>query len=152
MKQKRKIVPGEHKGTYLFRILQFWEKQPNYLKWHLRTILNVICFKIVSFPCCWFTWEDTWLEDIYFLWIMWTCTRRREYWMIYRGPGFLDVVWFGPPPPSFSGFLCVAGRIYWREEGVGQEPIIWGRESLVVYKSVNTLCTPYLNGGSLVLC
>jgi hypothetical protein len=41
----------------------------------------------------------------------------REYWMIYRGPSFLAVAWFGssptPPPPlsrhqavlSFSGFL-----------------------------------------------
>jgi len=59
-----------------------------------------------------------------------------EYWMIYRGPGCLSVVWFGssltPSPPlpwasclSFSVFLCTAvGRAYWRErvEGVGEEP------------------------------
>ncbi len=46
----------------------------------------------------------------------------REYWMIYRGPGYLAVVWScssprQPPPPlpsasclSFSVFLCVAQR------------------------------------------
>ncbi len=53
----------------------------------------------------------------------------REYWMIYRGPGFLAVVWFGsslsPPIPSascrtFSGFLCVAVRAYWGGGGVAK--------------------------------
>ncbi len=50
----------------------------------------------------------------------------REYLMIYRGPGFLAVVWFGstpipyPPLPSticlfFSVFLCFADRAYCRE-------------------------------------
>jgi hypothetical protein len=47
----------------------------------------------------------------------------REYWMNYRGAGFLADVWFGfsPPPPhsqsasciSFSVFL-VPSRAYWR--------------------------------------
>ncbi len=57
----------------------------------------------------------------------------REYWRIYRGSGFLVVVWFGSthllPLPwasclSFSVFLCVAGRAYWLEKGgcVGEEP------------------------------
>ncbi len=59
-----------------------------------------------------------------------------EYWMIYRGPGFLPIVLFGssptPFPPlrsasclSFSVFLCVAGRAYWREkrgDGLGDKP------------------------------
>ncbi len=49
--------------------------------------------------------------------------------MYYRGPGFLVVVYFGslssPPLPSadclsFSVFLCVALRAYWRERGVGK--------------------------------
>ncbi len=50
--------------------------------------------------------------------------------MMYRGPGFLAVVWFGSSPtlfpfsPSaschfFSVFLCVAGRAYRRERGEG---------------------------------
>jgi hypothetical protein len=50
----------------------------------------------------------------------------REYWMIYRGPGFLAIEWFGSSPVplpllqsasclSFSVFLYVAGRAYWRE-------------------------------------
>ncbi len=45
------------------------------------------------------------------------CICPREYWMIYEGPGFLAVAWFGssptpfPPLPSasclyFSVFLC----------------------------------------------
>jgi hypothetical protein len=47
----------------------------------------------------------------------------REYWMIYRGPGFLTVVWFGsspaPFPPAtvskFSLFLSLpVCRRYWR--------------------------------------
>jgi len=31
-------------------------------------------------------------------------TQTREFWIIYRGPGFLAVVWFGssPPPPPLS--------------------------------------------------
>ncbi len=47
--------------------------------------------------------------------------------MIYRGPGFLAVVWFIPPPLpsanclSFSVFLCLAGRAYYRERGGGGE-------------------------------
>ncbi len=59
----------------------------------------------------------------------------REYWMIYRGPGFLAVGWFGssptPSPPmqsasclSFSVFLYVAGEAYRMgggEEGVGEK-------------------------------
>jgi hypothetical protein len=36
----------------------------------------------------------------------------REYWMIYREPGFLAVVWFGPPPSpspvSLSQSSCVS--------------------------------------------
>ncbi len=72
----------------------------------------------------------------------------RKNWMIYRGPGFLSFVYFGSPPPlpaasclSFSVFLCVAGRAYWREgvEG-GRCQIIRRRESMVLYKSFNTLC------------
>jgi hypothetical protein len=60
----------------------------------------------------------------------------REDWIIYRGPGYLAVVWFGSKPApfplpllsanclSFSVFLCVFGRAYWQERGRGdrEEP------------------------------
>ena len=63
----------------------------------------------------------------------------REYWMSYRGPGFLPVVWFGSTPTpfphlpsasclSFSVFLYVAGQIYWWERGEG---VGWGAKSEV---------------------
>jgi hypothetical protein len=53
-----------------------------------------------------------------------------EYWMIYRGPGFLGAVWFDssptPYPPlqsasclSFPVILCVPNRAHWRERWVG---------------------------------
>ncbi len=47
----------------------------------------------------------------------------REY---YRGPVFLVVIWFGSHTSPirklslFSVFLCVAGRVFWRERG------LWG--------------------------
>jgi hypothetical protein len=58
--------------------------------------------------------------------------QTREYWMIYRGPGFLEAVWFSslptlfPPSPVsklslFLGlFLCFASRAYWREGWGGE--------------------------------
>ncbi len=81
----------------------------------------------------------------------------REYWVIYRGPGFLAVLWFGSSPTpfplsfrsasclSFSVFLCVADQACWRptgERGRGwaRSRIIRPQESLVFYKSFNTLC------------
>jgi hypothetical protein len=61
----------------------------------------------------------------------------REYWMIYRGPSFLAVVWFGSsstPFPlsslSFSYFLWVSSRSYGRE---GER--VWGQGA----KSCNTV-------------
>ncbi len=72
----------------------------------------------------------------------------------------LFVVWSGwllphsfPPPPSasclsFSVFLCVAGRAYWwerREKGWGRSQNIRRRESLVLYKSFNTLWSTFTN-------
>jgi hypothetical protein len=59
----------------------------------------------------------------------------REYWIIYRGPALLAVVWFGsfpttsPPPVRMWGGGGVVGR----------SQIIRQRESLVFYKSFNTL-------------
>ncbi len=54
---------------------------------------------------------------------------RREYWMIYRGPGFLDVVWFGSSPTlsplsrqqvvslSLSSCVSPVNLTDWREIG-----------------------------------
>ncbi len=62
----------------------------------------------------------------------WNLSRvlTREYWMIYRGPGFLVVLWFDSSPTlpsasylSFSVFLCVISRAYWGGKGVGEKPI-----------------------------
>ncbi len=75
--------------------------------------------------------------------------RSRDCWMIYRGPCFLAVVWFGsspPPPPSPplpSGSSTGDTQEDW-ERGVGVEGewVGWGRsqiirpqESVVLYKS-----------------
>ncbi len=71
--------------------------------------------------------------------------------MVHRGPGFLAVVWYGsftttPPSASclsFSVLLYAASRAYrWEVEGVGEEPIIRQRESLVLYKSLYSLVGP----------
>ncbi len=61
-------------------------------------------------------------------------TIPRDYWMMYRGPDLLAVVWFGSSPPphplplqqpasclSLSVVLCFACRAYCRER-VGEEP------------------------------
>jgi hypothetical protein len=52
--------------------------------------------------------------------------------MIYRGPGFLAVVWFVSSPVELSD-----GR---GEEGVGEEPNrTTARKPAALYKSLNTL-------------
>ncbi len=79
------------------------------------------------------------------------CTAR-EYLILYRGPGFLAVVWYGSSPlhltpphpsascPSFSDFLCVAGRAYWQEcGGGGRSQIIRRWESIVLHNTFNNL-------------
>ncbi len=67
----------------------------------------------------------------------WSCTKiyncvyRSEYWMIYRRPGFLAIVWFGSSPIPFplsrqqvvslSHTSCASSvhRAFWREGGGG---------------------------------
>ncbi len=90
-------------------------------------------------------------------WSIRTWGMSREYWMIYRGPGILAVLWFGSsatPSPfsrqqvvslSHSSFFFslspVELTIFRRRKGrVGKIPIIRPRESLVFCKSFNTLC------------
>ncbi len=66
----------------------------------------------------------------------------REYWMIYRGPGFLPIVWFGPSPsPSSVGILSLFSKSSSVSQveltdgrgGGGRSQIIQQRESLVLY-------------------
>jgi hypothetical protein len=78
-------------------------------------------------------------------------SQSREYWMIYRRPGFLAVVWFGSSHSllsarcfSFSIILCVADRAHsltgeGRRRGWEGSQMILQRESMVLYKSFNTL-------------
>jgi hypothetical protein len=85
--------------------------------------------------------------------------------MIYRGPGFLAVLSVGPSPnPShplqsasclcFSVFLCVADRGYWQERwgrrGWWRSKLITSQESLVLYKSFNTLWSRVRCSGSMI--
>jgi hypothetical protein len=79
------------------------------------------------------------------------CTR--EYWTIYRGPGFLASVWFGSSPtpspptlPSESSTGDHIGRLIKRDnlaegDGGGMRQIMRQRESLVFHNSFNTLCS-----------
>jgi hypothetical protein len=70
----------------------------------------------------------------------------REYRMTYRGPGFLVVVWCGPSPPGklerrHTGRLRKRDKLLMRK-GEGEwarNRIIQLQESLVLYKSFNTL-------------
>ncbi len=39
----------------------------------------------------------------------------REYWIIYRGPGFLAVVWLAPPPPPLTS-ISSTGDTYRKTE------------------------------------
>jgi hypothetical protein len=78
----------------------------------------------------------------------------RAYLVIYRGPNFLAIVWLGSSPNlSFSPISKLdprhTGRLRnrttcWQERGKrgwGRSQIIRRRESLVLYKSFNTLYT-----------
>jgi hypothetical protein len=70
--------------------------------------------------------------------------RRREYWKIYRGPGFLAVARFGSSPPpsvrklSLFQSTCVSPVELTDGRG-GKSQFIRRREILVLYKSFITL-------------
>ncbi len=81
------------------------------------------------------------------------CTRyNREYWIIYRGPGFLAVVWFGSfpttsPPPHFhqqtvsiSQSSCASPQELSDGRGVREEPNHKTARSQVLFISFKTLC------------
>ncbi len=85
----------------------------------------------------------------------WRMSESGEYWMSYRGPGFLGSYDSAPlhllPPPLLQS-VSLNGNSQevweretacWREsgrKGVGEESIIRLPESLALYKSFNTLC------------
>ncbi len=90
----------------------------------------------------------------------------REYWMIYRGPGFLAEPYnynsatrpSHPLPPPFSleqvvplpEFSCGCAVELTDLRGVARSQIIRPREILALYKSFNTLClTLYIQWGIL---
>ncbi len=104
--------------------------------------------------------NDFILQKVYFSRLMWVYVGfilvSCLFWMILNDfrPGFLAVVWFGSSPApfvplpsascrlSFSVFLCVADRAYWRERGAtgwARSQIMWPRESLALYKSFTVL-------------
>ncbi len=82
----------------------------------------------------------------------------REYWMIYRGPGFLAVVWFGsssllPPFPAFCLQVVSLSQPFWVSpvsslltggggRGWSRSEITRRRESLVFYKAFITIWLP----------
>ncbi len=61
--------------------------------------------------------------------------RSREYWMIYRGPGFLAVVWFGSSPTCVSPVALTDGR--------GGKWVGWGMSpwSHIIYDGENSFNT-----------
>ncbi len=80
--------------------------------------------------------------------------QNREYWMVYRGPGFLAVVWFGlshapptPPPHPSLPSVCSNGDTQedWDRQlvdgrgGRGKEPNHTTVRKMVLNKSFNTL-------------
>jgi hypothetical protein len=101
-------------------------------------------------------WASIYIHKIYR-----TCSNHhtREHWMIYRGPGFLAVVYDSAPRPSpfltsrqQVVFLCVYRRSSWLTGGRrGREMVVepnrtTTRKSLALNKSFNTLCiTPSLS-------
>jgi hypothetical protein len=75
-----------------------------------------------------------------------------KYWMVFRGLGFLEVVWFLAQPLhtttvpsanclSFSVFLCSRSSLLTEERGSewARSQIIRPRKSLALYKLLNTL-------------
>ncbi len=73
----------------------------------------------------------------------------KEYWMIYRGPGFLSVVWFGSlltPFPTHQQLVSLSQYFYVSpvELAEGREwtrsQILRPRVNLVFYKSFYSLC------------
>ncbi len=69
-------------------------------------------------------WSGTLDAFFHLILCVWLRVGGREYWMIYRGPGFLSVVWFCcspiPSPVARQQVVTLPGccwSTYWRERG-----------------------------------
>ncbi len=98
----------------------------------LEPLLQVFFYYFMVIVCIYECWMYLWRDLIPFV----SQVMNRVYWMIYRGPGFLAVVWFGSsptPPPiphpheqvvSLSPSSCVlpVELTLGRGGGAGREP------------------------------
>jgi hypothetical protein len=111
-------------------LLKVWKIAAIILKfWRDKTLSATITVSITNLHPLWLWPQDLHIREV--------VGRRggdmlqiREYWMIYRGPGFLAVVWFGSTPTPTSPVSKVDQRhttqedweretIRWRERGKG---------------------------------
>ncbi len=120
-----------------------------------------ICFKFSAFCLCSAASSNFQIYFCFHMFLLQVCSRKKVepsalrvwYWMIYRGPGFLAVVWFGssptPSPPPVSKSRPATHRKTKKErqfadgrrgKGWARSRIIRPLESLVLYKSFNNLC------------
>ncbi len=106
-----------------------------------------------SFSCwkCWTKWEGKNNRNFDRTLMVLRICNSREDWMIFRGPSFLAVVWFGSSPTHFSlskldrrhkGRLLKRDNLMRGEVGRGWVGswIMRAKENLVLYKWINTLC------------
>ncbi len=73
------------------KLVPYYGKKYGSFLWHQRIIKVKLLHCIIKYICC---------CPVYTLY---STLPPRKYWMLYRGPGCLSVVWFGsspPPPPS----------------------------------------------------
>ncbi len=119
--------------SLLFFLLARQQKVPAYTFWTGEGVLNQFHKGVMNepgvsvlncYPCVWLHVDVEGTRNIIDCLVLtypsFTCSDwfSKEYWMIYRGPGFLSVVWFGssphplnPPPTS------PVSKLDWRHTG-----------------------------------
>ncbi len=115
--KERQLLPGKWKCEY-FSIhfgMDLYVPVLNSTLLHLPPIrLHALCRRMLNWTqdCCDFCRPS----------------KKREYWMLYRGPGFLAVVWFGSSP--FTVIAWPATHIDWeRDKLCWREG--WGRSQIM---------------------
>ncbi len=128
--------------NFLYDILQpIWKWSGDMLFKKVDIYLNEVTYQYLAL--CVYQLKETGrkrIQELMYLLYLFISTNEgrivysREYWMIHRKLDFLFRtirLQAHPLPPclpsaivSFSVFLCVAGRAYWRKRGVGKEPKI----------------------------